>query len=316
MSNDSLHPADEPLGIAYTAGSYVLWGFVPLYWAMLEGTPPMEITLHRILWGAVFAALFTASRGRMAEIARIFRDRKTLIALAVSSVLIAVNWTVFIWCVATHQLVESSLGYYLTPLVSMGLGVLWLGERVSRLRVVAMGLATIAVVVQAFELGHVPWVAPALALSFGFYGYVRKRTHVDALDGLTVETLLLFPLAVAVLGYLAVEGTGVFVTAHPARDLLLIGGGPVTLVPLAMFAAGARRIRMTTLGFLQYLSPSLTLVVATALMGEHFTRTDVITFAFVWGALILVILDGQVTSLRARRSERNATASSGSATRR
>src|ERR1700761_849773 len=163
MTTSTPHTADEPLGIAYTAGSYVLWGFVPLYWAMLEGNPPMEITLHRILWGAVFAVLFTLARGRMSEIVRIFRDRKTLIALAISSVLIAVNWTIFIWCVATHQLVESSLGYYLTPLVSMGLGVLWLGERVSRLRVVAMGLATVAVVVQAFELGHLPWVAPALA---------------------------------------------------------------------------------------------------------------------------------------------------------
>jgi chloramphenicol-sensitive protein RarD len=181
--------------------------------------------------------------------------------------------------------------------------VMWLGERVSRLRFVAMVLASVAVVVQALELSHVPWVAPALALSFGFYGYVRKRTLVDALDGLTVETLLLFPLALGVLGSLALKGGGAFTTAHVGWDWLLIGGGPVTLVPLAMFAAGARRIRMTTLGFLQYLSPSLTLLVATLLMGESFTRTDGITFAFVWGALILVALDGQVARLRARRAQ-------------
>ncbi len=197
---------------------------------------------------------------------------------------------------------ESSLGYYLTPLVSMAVGVMLLGEKISRLRATAIALAAVAVAVQAFELGHIPWVAPALALSFGFYGYVRKRTAVDSLDGLTVETLLLLLPAAAALGFLALKGTGTFTLAHPARDLLLIGGGLVTLVPLVLFAAGARRIRMTTLGFLQYLSPSITLLVATGLLGEAFTRTDGITFAFVWGALVLVALDSQVTRLRARRA--------------
>jgi chloramphenicol-sensitive protein RarD len=300
--NGRQQPADEPLGILYAGGTYILWGFVPLYWAMLDGVSPVEITLHRILWGAIFATAFTAIRGRGRRIAAIFRDRAKLAALATSSILIAANWTVFIWCVATHQLVESSLGYYLTPLVSMAAGVLLLGEKISRLRAIAIALAAVAVAVQAFELGHIPWVAPALALSFGFYGYVRKRTAVDSLDGLTVETLLLFLPAAAVLGFFALKGTGAFTLAHPVRDLLLIGGGPVTLVPLVLFAAGARRIRMTTLGFLQYLSPSLTLLVATGLLGETFTRTDGITFAFVWGALVLVALDSQVTRLRARRA--------------
>jgi len=279
---------DEPLGILYAGGTYVIWGFVPLYWALLEDLPPVEITLHRILWGALFALGFTALRRRLRHLAAIFHDRSKLLALAASSVLIGANWTIFIYCVATHQLVESSLGYYLTPLVSMAMGVALLGERVSRLRAVAIGMAGAAVGVQALELGHLPWVAPALALSFGLYGYFRKRTHVDALDGLTVETLLLFPLAAIVLGFYALKGMGSFMASAPLRDLLLIGGGPVTLVPLALFAAGARRIRLTTLGFLQYLSPSITLLVATGLMGEAFTRTDAITFAFVWGALVVV----------------------------
>jgi chloramphenicol-sensitive protein RarD len=192
------------------------------------------------------------------------------------------------------------LGYYLTPLVSIGLGVVLLGEKVSRLRLAAIGLATLAVVVQAFELGTVPWVAPALALSFGFYGYMRKLTPVDALDGLTVETVLLLPVTLAVLGAFAVQGSGAFDLAHPVRDLLLIGGGPITLVPLVLFAAGARRIRMTTLGLLQYLSPSLTLIVATVLMHETFTRVDAITFACVWSALALTAVEGRV--LRDRRA--------------
>jgi chloramphenicol-sensitive protein RarD len=295
------HP-DEALGILYAGGSYVLWGFVPLYWAMLAGVSPVEITLHRIFWGALFTGAVTLGRGRWREIAAIFRRRETLLALATSSLLVAINWTIFIWCVSTHQLVESSLGYYLTPLVSMALGVVLLGEKVSRLRLAAIGLAAVAVVVQAIELGHIPWVAPALALSFGFYGYVRKRTPVDALDGLTVETMLMFPITAAVLGYFALQGTGAFTSATPWRDALLMGGGPITAVPLTMFAAGARRVRMTTLGFLQYLAPSITLVVATVMMGEAFTRSDAIVFGCVWAALVLVALEGQAGRLRARRT--------------
>jgi chloramphenicol-sensitive protein RarD len=301
MSENANKAEDETIGILYAGGSYVLWGFVPLYWALLRGTSPVEITLHRILWGALFAAGLSLLRGRMSHLVAIFRDRRTLLALATSSVLIGVNWTVFIYCVSTHQLVESSLGYYLTPLVSMALGVALLGEKVSRLRAVAMLLAAAAVAVQAFSLGHVPWVAPALALSFGFYGFVRKQTAVDALDGLTVETALLLPLAVGVLGFLAIQGTGAFTPAHLKQDLLLIGGGPITLVPLVLFAAGTRRIRMTTLGFLQYLSPSLTLLVATGLMGETFTRTDAITFAFVWAALLLVAVESRLRPWLAAR---------------
>jgi chloramphenicol-sensitive protein RarD len=294
--------ADETSGILYAGGSYVLWGFVPLYWAMLAGVPPVEITLHRIFWGALFTAGVTLVRGRWREIAAIFAKRETILALATSSVLIAINWTIFIWCVSTHQLVESSLGYYLTPLVSMALGLLLLGEKISRLRLVAIALAALAVIVQAFELGHIPWPAPALALSFGFYGYVRKRTPVDALDGLTVETMLMFPVAALVLGYLAVKGAGAFTSATLWHDALLIGGGPITAVPLSMFAAGARRVRMTTLGFLQYLAPSITLLVATLLMKEPFTQADIVTFGCVWSALLLVALEGQAVRLRMRRS--------------
>lgn len=293
---------DDLQGILYAGGSYVLWGFVPLYWALLAGTSAIEITLHRIFWGALFVAGVTLLRRRRSHIAAIFARRDMLLALCVSSLLIAVNWTIYIWCVSTHRLVEASLGYYLTPLVSMALGVAMFGERLSVLRGAAIGLAGLAVMVQAFELGHVPWPAPALALSFGFYGYVRKRTPVDALDGLTVETLLMFPLTAAALGYFAVAGSGAFTLATPGRDLLLIGGGPITAIPLSMFAAGARRVRMTTLGFLQYLAPSITLLVATILMGEAFTRTDAITFGCVWSALVLAGLESQVTRLRARRA--------------
>jgi chloramphenicol-sensitive protein RarD len=296
------HQTDDPLGILYAGGTYVLWGFVPLYWALLADVSPVEITLHRILWGALFAAGMTAARGRLLHVASILRTREMLGALAISSVLIAANWTLYIWCVSTHQLVEASLGYYLTPLVSMSFGIVMLGERVSRLRVAAICLGAVAVIAQTIELGRVSFIAPGLALSFGFYGYMRKRTPVDSLDGLTVETLLLCPISLAVLGYLALQGAGAFIASHPLRDALLIGAGPITAIPLVMFAAGAQRIRMTTLGFLQYLAPSITLIVATTMLGEAFTRVDAITFGCVWTALVLVGLEGQVGRLRARRT--------------
>jgi chloramphenicol-sensitive protein RarD len=293
---------EEALGILYAGGAYVLWGFVPLYWALLGGTSPFEITAHRILWGALFALGVTLARGRMGPFRAVFASRETLGALAASSVLIAVNWTIYIWSVSTHQLVEASLGYYLTPLVSMALGLLLLGEEISRLRMAAIGLAALAVAVQAIELGHVSWIAPALAVSFGFYGFLRKKTAVDALDGLAVETMMMLPVTLALILYWGWSGTGTFGTGHAWRDLLLVGAGPITAVPLTMFAAGARRVRMTTLGFLQYLAPSLTLIVATVFLGEPFTHTDAITFGFVWSALALAAIDGQVARLRARRA--------------
>jgi chloramphenicol-sensitive protein RarD len=202
--------------------------------------------------------------------------------------------------VASHRLVEASLGYYMTPLVSIGLGVLILGERISALRLAGIALATVALVAKTVALGEFPWIAPGLALSFGFYGYIRKLTPVDSLDGLTIETTLLFPLTLGTVAVWAFAGTGAFLVNHPARDVFLMASGPVTAVPLVMFAAGVRRVRLTTLAFLQYLSPSITLLVATMLLGEKFTRIDMVSFACVWAALLLVGLEGQVTRSRAR----------------
>ena len=257
--------------------------------------PPLEITLHRILWCALTGLLVTLGRGRLSHFGTVLRTPKIMAALLASSLLISINWTIFIYCVSTHRLVEASLGYYITPLVSIGLGVALLGEKVSRLRIAAIGLVTAAIAVQAYALGHFPWVAPALALTFGLYGYVRKQTPVDSLDGLTIETCLLLPITLALIVTWAMRGTGAFPSLNLSRDALLIFSGPLTAAPLVMFAAGAKRIRMTTLGFLQYLSPSITLVVATLALHEPFTHTNVIAFAFVWAALVLVSLEGRFT---------------------
>ena len=283
-------PPNETAGILYAGAAYSLWGLFPLYWELLAVVPPIELSIHRMLWCALFAAGVTAARGRLGMVWRVVRTRR----------LIAANWTIYIWSIASHHIVEAALGYYINPLLSIVLGVALLGERLSRVKLAAIALAAVAVGVQAVEVGHVPWIALSLALTFGFYGYVRKLTPVDPLDGLTVETCLLFPLTLGTVAFLAWQGTGAFPAAHFSTDALLVLAGPVTAVPLALFAAGVRRLRMTTLGFLQYLSPTITLAVATLVFGEPFTLADAATFGCVWVALILVGVEGRFANSAAR----------------
>jgi chloramphenicol-sensitive protein RarD len=295
---------DDPRGIVFALAAYGLWGITPLYWRLLGNVGPFEITVHRVLWCALFVLVVSLARGRWQQLKDIARNPRLLATLALTSTLISVNWTIYIYCVATRQLVESSLGYYINPLVSIVLGVVLLGERLSKLRLAAVLLAAGAVLVKAVELGHLPWIAPTLALSFGFYGYFRKKADVDAMDGLTVETWILFPLTFGLVLFWGARGTGAFPSAGPTTDTLLILGGPLTALPLAMFAAGARRIRLSTLGFLQYFSPSITLALAVFGFGERFTRVDGITFACVWAALVLVAVEGRFS--RGRSSAQRA----------
>ncbi|MGH6889003.1 MAG: EamA family transporter RarD [Rhizomicrobium sp.] len=302
---ESRFAGDDPAGISCAVLAYVLWGIVPLYWRLLDGVPPFEVTAHRIVWCVLFAAVAALLRGRVRRLGTILRSRKLLRLLALTGALIAINWTVYIYCVASRQLVEASLGYYINPLISVALGVLFFGERMSRLRLGAVALASLAVAAKAVSLGHFPWIAPVLALSFGFYGFFRKLAPVDALDGLLAETAIVLPVALALLAFWSFAGTAAFPSPDIGRDVLLVGAGPITAVPLALFAAGARRIRLSTLGFLQYLSPSITLLLAVFGFGETFTRFDALAFGCVWAALVLVALEGRIAwfRLRTQRAE-------------
>jgi len=286
--------SQETAGILYAATAYSLWGVLPLYWHLLGSVPPFELSFHRMVWCALFGLIVSAAMGRLKGIWIALRQPKVLGALTVSSVLIAINWTVYIYAVAKQELVEASLGYYINPLLSIALGVLLLGEKLSPLRVAAIGLATVAVAFKAVGLGHFPWIALSLAISFGFYGYVRKLTPIAAFDGLTIETCILFPLTAGCLLFWGYQGTGAFTAAHTWTDVMLIVGGPLTALPLTLFAAGARRVSLSTLGFLQYLSPSITLAIATLMLGEPFTTSDAATFGCVWLALGLVAVDGRL----------------------
>ncbi|HLY06053.1 MAG TPA: EamA family transporter RarD [Rhizomicrobium sp.] len=301
-------PSDDPRGIAYAALAYVLWGIVPIYWRLLDGVPPLELTAHRIVWCALFVLIVALLRRRLGHLREILRTPRLVGLLALTSLLISTNWTVYIYCVASRQLVEASLGYYINPLISVALGVIFFGERMSRVRLAAIVLATGAVVAKAVSLGHFPWIAPVLAFSFGFYGYFRKLAPVDAFDGLLVETCIMLPVAASVLVYWYMIGESAFPSANLTRDALLIGGGAITAVPLGLFAAGARRIRLSTLGFMQYLSPSITLLLAIFGFGEPFTRFDAVAFGCVWFALCLVALEGRFPRVRVRAREADASA--------
>ena len=301
MNPPSSAVPDERLGIGFGILAYGMWGVLPLYWNVIADVPPIQITAFRILFCGLFLILVAAARGRFSRVIFILTTPALIGRLILTAVLIAANWTIFIYSVASQQIVESSLGYYILPLLSIALGVMLFGERLSRLRLWAIGLAAAAVAAQALAFGHLPWIALALAFSFGFYGYFRKLIAVDPLDGLLVEMLVLLPAVLAVMIYWDAAGRLAFTAATPLRDLMLLGAGPVTAVPLGLFAASAQRIRLSTLGFLQYLSPTISLVIAVLWLGEPFTPVNAITFGCVWSALMLVAAEGQLGRLRARK---------------
>jgi chloramphenicol-sensitive protein RarD len=270
---------------------------------MLEHIPAVDLTAHRVIWCAGFVGIILLLRSDLAAVLRALRNDGRLAAtLFACGLLLCVNWGAYIWSVESGQLVESSLGYYINPLLSIALGVVLLGEKMSRLRQFAVALAVIAVVVQTIALGRLPWIALAVAFSFAFYGYLRKTAKIEALEGVFAEAALIAPLALAFLLFRHASGATPFMTGDWFTDVLLLMTGPVTALPLTLFSAGVRRIRLSTLGFLQYLAPSLTLLLATFAFGERFTWIHAATFGCVWAALVLLALEGTARRLRPERS--------------
>lgn len=287
----------ETAGVLYAALAYILWGILPVYWRILDAVPAFTLSVHRIFWCAVFVGGLTWWRGRLKDVRDVLRQRKLLLALCCSSLLIAANWTIYIFAIAEHKVVEASLGYFLNPLLSILLGVFLLGEKISFWRIVAVLIASVGLVAKTVTIGHVPLIAVSLALTFGFYGYVRKQVPVDPLDGLFIESGLLMPFTLVFLLVTGFTNPVAFPRAPIGIDALLVLAGPITAVPLALFAAGARRIRLSTLGFVQYFSPAITLVVAVWLFHEPFGGLDLISFGCIWAALVLVIAEKQLQRL-------------------
>jgi chloramphenicol-sensitive protein RarD len=279
-------------GLLFGVGAYLVWGVLPLYFKLLAGVSPTEIVAHRIVWSLVFLAALATLWRRWPAIRAAATTSRVMLTLAVTALLIAINWLIYIWAVINGHVLEGSLGYYLNPLVNVLLGVVILKERLTRGQLLAVLLAGLGVSVLAVQAAAGLWISLALALSFGLYGFIRKIAPVDALEGLAIETAVLAPVSLGYVLWLQQQGIGGFGAFDAATNALLIVGGAVTAIPLLMFNAAAKRLPYSTLGFLQYIAPSLQFLLAVLAFGEPFTRAHAICFAAIWAALVLFAVEG------------------------
>ncbi len=291
-------PDETRIGLVYGLGAYLAWGAVPMYFKLLTHVPAMTVLAHRIAWSAVFLALVTILRGSLRELREPLRRPDVMWALAGSTLLIAVNWYTFIYAIEINALLQASLGYFINPLVSVLLGVVFLRERLRPWQLVGVTLAATGVAILTLRQGTVPWIAIVLAVSFGFYGLLRKTMRIGAMAGLTVETWLLFAPSVAVIAlFWARDPVRVASLGLPTHGLLALAG-VVTALPLLMFAAAARRLRLATMGFMQYIAPTCQLLLAVFLYREPFTPAHGLTFGLIWAALLVYSLESYFDNRR------------------
>ena len=277
-------------GFAAASAAYLIWGLSPIYFKALRPSPPLEILAHRVVWSVAFLAATVALSGRWGTVRDALAKPRVRAVLALTTVLISCNWLLYIWAVNGGRVLEASLGYFVNPLVNVALGAVVLRESLSRRQLVAVAIAAAGVAVLVVRAGALPWVSLALALSFGLYGLLRKTAQVDALGGLFVETALLAPVS---LGYLAVRhgrGEGTFGGA-PGPSLLLAAAGLITAVPLVLFAVGVRRLRLSTIGLVQFIAPTTQFLLAVALYREPLSSAHVAAFALIWLSLAIYASD-------------------------
>ncbi|GAA2719964.1 EamA family transporter RarD [Cellulomonas aerilata] len=293
--------APDRTGLALGAGAYLLWGVLPVYFPLLQPAGAVEIIGHRVVWSLGFCLLLLVVTRTWGTFVSVLRTPRTLGLLAVAAALVAVNWTTYVYGVLSDQVVDTALGYFVNPLVTVLLAVFVLGERLRRAQWVALGFGALAVVVITVGYGRLPWIALALAFSFGGYGLLKNRVGrtVPAVASLAVETLVLMPLAAGYLLVLAAQGTGGFGAHGPWHVVALVSSGVVTAVPLLLFGSAARRLPLSVVGMLQYIAPTLQFLLGVLVFGEHMPPARWFGFALVWVALVVLTTDG----LRAGRAE-------------
>lgn len=282
---------EAAVGVAYALLAYGLWGFTPIYFKAIDHVPALDVLGHRVVWSAVFLGILLGMRRRLGEVIGLLRDFSRLRWLLVSAVVIAANWGVYIYAIQSDRILEASLGYYVNPLVSVFLGMLFLKETLRPWQWVAVALAGAGTLYMTLDLGVVPWLSLFLAFSFAFYGLVRKAAPVPPLLGLLVETLLVTPAALAFLVWLDVRGAGSFARIDRYTDLMLVAASLVTALPLLWFTNGAKRLQLSTMGMFQYIAPTVQLALAVLVYGERFTTAHAITFGLIWCALALYTYD-------------------------
>ena len=278
-------------GGLYAASAYVLWGVLPLFWKALHDVPAIEILAHRMVWSLLVVLLLLAYQGHWSWLRTALRDRRTVLTFTTTAVVLSLNWFVYIWAVNAGHVVEASLGYFINPLVNVLLGRLFLHERLRLWQGIAIVIALGGVLYLTISYGVVPWIALTLALSFGLYGLLRKTAALNSLEGLTMETLLLFFPALVYLLWLGMNGTGAFGTAGLTTTALLAGAGIPTALPLLLFAAGARRITLTALGILQYIAPSIQFALGVLLYHEPLSQARLVGFGLIWVACALYTVE-------------------------
>ena len=286
-------------GMLYAAGAFLCWGLFPLYFHAIKDVPAMEILAHRMAWSLLFLMIVLAVRRQWKWLPEVLRRPKVVASFVASAFLLSLNWFVYIWAVNNGHVVDASLGYFINPLVNVLLGMLVLKEKLRRGQWLAIAIAASGVAWLTWQAGQVPWIALILASSFGAYGLLRKTAALAALEGLSFETLILFPLALTYLVWLGMHGQAVFLsTESDTTRWLLAAAGPTTAIPLLLFAAGARRIPMSVLGMLQYMSPTLQMLLGVWFFHEAFSSARLLGFILIWSALAIYMAEGWWTSRR------------------
>ncbi|MGL5949225.1 MAG: EamA family transporter RarD [Aeromonas sp.] len=279
-------------GVIYALCAYTFWGFAPIYFKLIAQVPAPEILSHRVIWSCALLWLLVLGAKQWFKVQAVLRRPKVLLALVFTSVTVGGNWLLFIWSINNGHMLDASLGYFINPLFNVLLGLLFLGERLRRAQWAAMALAAAGVAVQLITFGSLPWIALALGSSFSVYGLVRKKLALDALTGLLLETLLLLPAAAFYLWGVADSATSHLGANSVGLNALLVAAGAVTTIPLLWFNAAATRLKLSTLGVFQYIAPSLTFLSAVTLYGEQLSQDKLLTFAFIWCALLVFSIDG------------------------
>ncbi|MGI1670238.1 MAG: EamA family transporter RarD [Neptuniibacter sp.] len=289
-----MNSKEEVKGIYYAVLAFVIWGLVPVYFKAVDHIEPLEVVSHRVIWSALFLALVLMLSRRLLVTFRMLKSSRLMLGLLFSALVVSINWLVFIWAVGQEKIVETTLGYFINPLINIVFGFFIFSERLRFLQWCAVALAAAGVAYQLITFGELPWIALVLALSFSTYGVLRKKIKVDAVAGLFIETLWLSPLAIIYLLVLNHYGQLQFFQEGTDSMFLLLAAGLVTSFPLLAFAAGAKRISLTLLGFIQYLGPSLALLIAVYYYNEPMDMQRLVTFVFIWAALVLFTVEGVV----------------------
>jgi chloramphenicol-sensitive protein RarD len=289
-------------GVLFAVTAFSIWGVVPLYFKKLEDILPGEVLAHRILWTAVLLSIVLVVTRRIRNLAPLWQVPGVWQRVVIASALISANWLVFLWAVMNQRVLETSLGYFINPLVSVLLGVVFLSERLRAAQIAAVAIAAAAIGYLVIQYGTLPWVSLVLAFSFGLYGFMKKQIALDALNGLYAETLILSPFMLAYAVWITAQGEATFATGQPEYNLLLPLAGPLTLIPLTCFAAGARRVQLSTIGFIQYLAPSISFCLAVFVFHEAFGRAQLITFTLIWISLAIYTVDSLHASHMRRRA--------------